>query len=715
MSTTTRAAVVESGGAPFTLSDVELDEPRADEVARPDGRRRPVPHRPRRRERRLPFPLPGVLGHEGAGVVEAVGAGRHRRRARRPRRAVLHLLRRLPQLPRRAPGVLRDLAAAEPPRRPPGRRHQHRSAGTARRSAGTSSAQSSFAERALVDERSLVKVDPDVPLESLAPLGCGVQTGVGAVWNVLKPRHRQHGRRPRRRCGRSVGRHGRGPDPRDRRSSPSTGSANGSTLARSWAPPTPSTRPRPTSARRSPKITGGQGADGVVETTGNVGVLRQGVDALAARGTAGRRRRPAVRHRGRPGRQRDARRQAASSASPSATAETQTLIPALVDLVKEGRLPLHRLISTYPFADIDQAVAGHDRGQDDQAGADVLSMTGGGNQGLGSWPRRRARISPAAEALTQGTRRLTYEQLADRVARWASALRDLGVKRGDRVAWLGANDIATFEAFFATGLLGAIFVPLNTRLAAVELRYMLEDCGASVLITGEGVVQEVGEQVPVSSIELGEPLVDEPDVHLDEPALILYTSGTTGKPKGAVLTHGNLTWNTFNELVHFDLTDSERALCIAPLFHAVGLGQITLPTLLKGGRVEVVTKFDAGAILKLISEQRVTSFSCVPTMLQLMTEHPAWADADLSSLRHVVYGGSTINESVAKEWLNRGVRILQGYGMTEASPASTWQSTTVPPNIAPRWACRTSSPTSPTARATIARSTSSLVDPVVNS
>jgi fatty-acyl-CoA synthase len=297
------------------------------------------------------------------------------------------------------------------------------------------------------------------------------------------------------------------------------------------------------------------------------------------------------------------------------------------------------------------------------------------NQGLGSWPRRRARISPDAEALTQGARRLTYRELTDRVARWASALWELGVRRGDRVAWLGANDIATFEAFFATGLLGGIFVPLNTRLAAVELQYMIEDCGASVLITGDGVdhltptiVRHVPTTVSAASFDLRTSLTDEPDVQLDEPALILYTSGTTGKPKGAVLTHGNLTWNTFNQLVHFDLTDSERALCIAPLFHAVGLGQITLPTLLKGGRVEVVTKFDAGAILTVISEQRVTSFSCVPTMLQLMTEHPAWADADLSSLRHVIYGGSTINESVAKEWLNRGVRILQGYGMTEASP-----------------------------------------------
>jgi fatty-acyl-CoA synthase len=299
----------------------------------------------------------------------------------------------------------------------------------------------------------------------------------------------------------------------------------------------------------------------------------------------------------------------------------------------------------------------------------------GGNQGLGSWPRRRARLSPDAVALSQGARELTYAELADRVDRWAGALARLGVRRGDRVAWLGANDIATFEAFFATTLLGAVFVPLNTRLAPVELRYLREDCDPTVLVIGNGVdhlVPEVSEGYSLSRmaelVEAADPLVEEPEVALEHPALILYTSGTTGKPKGAVLTHANLTWNTVNQLVQFDLHESDRGLCIAPLFHAVGLGQITLPTLLKGGRVEVVTKFDAGTILELIHRLRITSFSCVPTMLQLMAEHPSWPDVDLSSLEHVIYGGSSIKASVALEWLDRGVAVLQGYGMTEASP-----------------------------------------------
>ena len=306
-----------------------------------------------------------------------------------------------------------------------------------------------------------------------------------------------------------------------------------------------------------------------------------------------------------------------------------------------------------------------------------------GNQGLGSWPWRRARMSPHAVALRQGDRALTYAQLADRAARLASVLRDRGVRRGDRVAHLGTNDLTTFEAFFASGLLGAVFVPLNTRLAAPEVAYLLSDCGARVLLVGHGVelvAKELGEDPELGTlltltladvealVVAAAPLAAEVDVTLADPALLLYTSGTTGRPKAATLTHGNLTWNTINQLAHFDTASTDRALCIAPLFHAVGLGQVTLPTLFKGGSVDVLDKFDAATVLRLVGEHGITSFSAVPTMLQLMVEDPAWAEADLSSLRHVVFGGSTVNEGVARAWLERGVRVLQGYGMTEAAP-----------------------------------------------
>jgi fatty-acyl-CoA synthase len=311
--------------------------------------------------------------------------------------------------------------------------------------------------------------------------------------------------------------------------------------------------------------------------------------------------------------------------------------------------------------------------------------------GLGSWPGRRARISPHRTALVGPGRALTYAGLAERTARLAGVLRRLGVKTGDRVAYLGVNAVEVFETFFASWLLGAIAVPLNYRLSGAEIRYMLEDSGAAALVHSADTDALVASAAPLpatlrhvvavhpasrpaggldyeAEIADGPALDEEPPVGLDDPALILYTSGTTGRPKGAVLTHGNLTWNTVNYLAHVDVLSTDRALCIAPLFHCVGIGQVTLPTLFKGGSVEVLPKVDPGLVLERVSAARITSFSAVPTMLQMMVEHPSWENADLSSLTLVQYGGSPVQERVARAWLDRGVRLLQGYGMTEASP-----------------------------------------------
>jgi len=305
--------------------------------------------------------------------------------------------------------------------------------------------------------------------------------------------------------------------------------------------------------------------------------------------------------------------------------------------------------------------------------------------GLGSWPARRARINPDRTALVQHNRTLTYAGLADRVDRLAGGLTRLGVKPGDRVAYLGVNDITVFETLFATARCGAIFVPLNYRLSGAEIRYMLDDSGASVLVhspdTGELVASAGG--LPDGIVIATDPAPSELDfedeieaagdppateVRLEDPCLLLYTSGTTGRPKAAVLTHANLTWNTVNQLAHLDVLGTDKALCIAPLFHCVGLGQITLPTLFKGGSVEPVAKFDPGTILARIGDAGITSFSAVPTMLEMLCRHADWDRTDLSSLTCVLYGGSPVAERVARAWLDRGVKLLQGYGMTEASP-----------------------------------------------
>jgi fatty-acyl-CoA synthase len=304
--------------------------------------------------------------------------------------------------------------------------------------------------------------------------------------------------------------------------------------------------------------------------------------------------------------------------------------------------------------------------------------------GIGSWPARRARMNPAKVALASDDGSLTYADLAARVEATAAHLRELGVATGERVAYLGPNSIDTFVCFFATARLGGVFVSLNTRLAAPEIGYMLQDSGSVVLVHGPECAELVGAGDPaahgvkhvLARTELRRATTDVttpvpwPDhlVDLDDPALILYTSGTTGRPKGAVLTHGNITWNTVNQLVHVDVLSTDVALCAAPLFHVTGLGQVSMPTLLKGGTVVVVPKFDAGGFLALIGQRRATSFAAVPTMLQMMCEHPDWESADLSSLRFVIYGGSPILEHVAQAWLWRGVVLQQGYGMTEAAP-----------------------------------------------
>ena len=311
--------------------------------------------------------------------------------------------------------------------------------------------------------------------------------------------------------------------------------------------------------------------------------------------------------------------------------------------------------------------------------------------GLGSWPRRRARISGDAVAFTMDRRQLTYDELDARVEALAAGLAGLGVRRGDRVAYLGANDIATFESLFAAGRLGAVLVPLNTRLSAVEVGYMLSDCTPRVLLVGKDSLSLAMAAEPRSRGVDRVIAVDDPDtgqadgyaaltrrtvgasprqavIGLADPALILYTSGTTGRAKGAILTHGNLTFNTFNQLAHTDVLSTDTVACTAPLFHVVGLGQVTLPTLFKGGCVHVMSKFDPVLLIEAIAARGINAFSAVPTMLQMLCEHPSFAGADLTSLRYVVYGGSPANERVASIWLERGVRLLHGYGLTEASP-----------------------------------------------
>ncbi|MBN6039005.1 long-chain fatty acid--CoA ligase [Amycolatopsis sp. 195334CR] len=295
------------------------------------------------------------------------------------------------------------------------------------------------------------------------------------------------------------------------------------------------------------------------------------------------------------------------------------------------------------------------------------------DEGLGSWPSRRARMTPDRIALVHGDRELSYAALAARSAGLAHGLRSLGVRRGDRVAYLGPNHPAYLETLFATASLGAVFVPVNSRLAAPELAYVLDDAGVSVLVHASPVEVAARELLAVGGAryeEFASGPAEPPDepVSLGDPCLIMYTSGSTGRPKGAVLSHGNLTWNCVNVLVESDLSGGEVALVAAPLFHTAALGMTCLPTLLKGGTAVLMESFDPAAALALIARHRVTLLFGVPAMYDAMAAQPGWASADLSSVRTLLCGGAPVPPSTIRRYLDRGLAFVQGYGMTEAAP-----------------------------------------------
>ena len=326
------------------------------------------------------------------------------------------------------------------------------------------------------------------------------------------------------------------------------------------------------------------------------------------------------------------------------------------------------------------------------------------NEGVGSWTARRARKTPDAPAIRYAGRTLTYAGLDDRVRRLARALRGLGTGPRSRVAYLGPNHPAFLETMFAAWSAGAVFVPLNMRLAGPELVYQLADCGAALLVYAPeqaavvgGIRAEAGRDTPGRGtglrhyVALARPAAGDHDyegllagpppgppdpgpadvpVSLDDPALIMYTSGTTGRSKGATLTHANITWNAVNVVVDADFRADEVALAVAPLFHTAALNMLCLPTMLKGGSVLIEPAFDPDRALELIARYRVTSMFGVPAIYDAMAAAPGWADADTSSLRMLLCGGAPVPDATIRRYTSRGLTFIQGYGMTETSPGA---------------------------------------------
>ena len=292
--------------------------------------------------------------------------------------------------------------------------------------------------------------------------------------------------------------------------------------------------------------------------------------------------------------------------------------------------------------------------------------------GVGSWIERRARIDPDRPALIVEGRPVTYGRLAERIRRLAAGLLSLGVGHGDRIAWIGPNHPAFLEAFFAAGSLGAVLAPVNHRLAAGERARVLEDSEPTVLIEHSAIEPTpapssvrhglaVGGGTTKGAIDYETFIGGAPDhvpdarIDLDDLLFLPHTSGTTGSPKGVMLSHGNVTWNVVNFLSLADFRGGDVTIAIAPFFRVGGTGVNVLPILFLGGTVVVPDDATGDGLLGLVERHRVTVGFGNPDVLDELVRAARWRDADLSSLRFIVTGGAPVPERLIRAYLDRGV------------------------------------------------------------
>src|SRR4051812_15242741 len=310
---------------------------------------------------------------------------------------------------------------------------------------------------------------------------------------------------------------------------------------------------------------------------------------------------------------------------------------------------------------------------------------------------RWARTTPDENAARfDGTGR-TYAELDERVTRLARALAERGVGAGDRVAVLGLNGIEVWESYLAGVRLGAIVVPVNFRLVADEVAYALADSGATALIVDDPLAEvaaKAREQVPdvrtvlvigqatagpgsesyEAALEAAPAEPFEVAIDPEAPAFIMYTSGTTGRPKGAVLTHSNLLMHVFSQVAHLGWTPEDRiAAPGAPLFHIAGLAG-GLPPLLLGG-TNVIMKsggFDPVATLELIEREQINSIFLVPAMWAAVVAVPEIASRDLSALHRLSWGAAPASTTLLRKMIDTfpQAEVVTAFGQTECSPVT---------------------------------------------
>ena len=302
----------------------------------------------------------------------------------------------------------------------------------------------------------------------------------------------------------------------------------------------------------------------------------------------------------------------------------------------------------------------------------------------------RARLTPEKTALVEISmnRRFTYRELDDRAIRCALVWREqCHLKKGDRVGILARNRVEFLDAFFAACKSGIVLVPLNTRLTAPELEYIVRDSGVKVVLYDgdfEQTVRSLKRTVKIENwISLDGP-IDSADlsyqevhalakphawtpIHCDAEDIhcLLYTSGTTGKPKGVIIPRRMVLWNAINTVISWQLRERDIAPIFTPMFHAGGLSVFLPPIVAIGGTIVLHRGFDAEEIRRTLEQEQITVIFAVPTILKLLLDVPGFENVSLRHVRWLISGGAPLPTYLIEEYQKRGAVLKQGYGLTE--------------------------------------------------
>jgi len=290
----------------------------------------------------------------------------------------------------------------------------------------------------------------------------------------------------------------------------------------------------------------------------------------------------------------------------------------------------------------------------------------------------RARLTPDKIAVVEAPsgRKFTYAALNRRACAMARLWSGCGCEPGDRVSILSENRVEYLDAFFAAGKSKVALAPLSTRLAARELAEQIADAGPRLVLYSRAWEALAGETRKLTAVGHWLALEELPlDAGADFPAVrcapedlwcLLYTSGTTGKPKGVMLPHRMVLWNAYNTATSWQLRDDDVAPVFTPLYHAGGLAVFLTPLFVMGGTIVLHERFDPSVVWQWIERERATIVFGVPTIFKMLREAPEFATVDLSSVRWAISGGAPLPRYLIDEYRARGVIFKQGYGMTEA-------------------------------------------------